>query len=321
MATLAADLKAGRLVAVVGPTASGKSELAIDLARRLQGEVVSCDSVQVYRGLDIGSGKPTREEQALVPHHLIDILDIDEPMNAALFARRAAEAIEHISARGRLPIVTGGTGLYLTSLLKGLFEEGESDGSVRGRLEALAARHGTARLFRLLAAKDPEYAAKTKATDRIRIVRALEVFFTQGRPYSRAQQDRRPAFEGEALIVGLHPTRDELRQRVSARVDRMLAQGLIEETRLALEGVAPGAALPRPLGAIGYREVVARLAEGPLDGRGDRELQHAIVTATMQYAKRQMTYFRRQFEVEWFSDRKAALERVERWASSSGGAH
>ena len=305
-------------MAVVGPTASGKSQLAIDLARRLDGEVVSCDSVQVYRSLDIGSGKPTLQERAGVPHHLIDILDLDEGMNAAFFAARAAAAIEEIGSRGRLPIVTGGTGLYLTALLKGLFEEGDVDASIRGRVEALAERHGLPRLHRLLCARDPEYAAKTQPSDRIRVVRALEVLFGQGRPFSTAHRDRRPAFGGEALIVGLHPSREELRKRVGTRVEGMLALGLVEETRRAIARVPAGAPLPRPLGAIGYREVAARLAQGPLDAKGDGELLRAIVTSTMQYAKRQMTYFRRQFEVEWFSDRDAALERVERWIWEPG---
>lgn len=306
-------LSAGRIVAVVGPTASGKSDLAMELSLGLGGEIVSCDSVQVYRGLDIGSGKPTAAERARVPHHLLDILDPHEEMNAALFAQRAAAAIEDIGRRGRLPIVTGGTGLYLTALLKGLFEQGEADPSVRARIEGLADRHGSPRLHRLLAVKDPDYAARTQATDRVRIVRALEVCFASGRPFSHAQQDRRPAYTGEALIVGLHPSRDELRTRVTARVKKMLAQGLIEETRRILASLPEGSPVPRPLGAIGYRETVARLAAGgPAVGEDD-ELQRAIVTSTMQYAKRQMTYFRHQFDVEWFAESTAAAERVARW--------
>ena len=297
----------------MGPTASGKSDLALELAVRLGGEIVSCDSVQVYRGLDIGSGKPTAAERARVPHHLLDILDLSEEMNAALFAQRAAAAIADIGRRGRLPIVTGGTGLYLTALLKGLFEQGSADPSLRGRLEGLADRHGAPRLHRLLTFKDPDYAKRTQPTDRVRIVRALEVCFAMGRPFSRAQQDRRPAYSGEALIVGLHPSRDELRTRVAARVKGMLASGLIEEVQRALASLPERSPTPRPLGAIGYREVVARLASGAPEAGGDDELQRAIVTSTMQYAKRQMTYFRRQFDVEWFAEGSAAAERVTRW--------
>lgn len=313
MAPLEPELSTDRIVAIVGPTASGKSDLAMELAVRLDGEIVSCDSVQVYRGLDIGSGKPTPAERERVRHHLLDILDIHEEMNAALFAERAAAAIADTGRRGRLPIVTGGTGLYLTALLKGLFEQGTADPSVRGRLETLADRHGSARLHRLLALKDPDYAGKTQSTDRVRIVRALEVCFALGRPFSRAQQDRRPAYVGETLIVGLHPARDELRSRVTARVARMVASGLIEETRRALANVPAGGPMPRPLGAIGYREAVAWLASGSAEPGKVDELQRAIVTSTMQYAKRQMTYFRRQFEVEWFAESRAAAERVTRW--------
>jgi tRNA dimethylallyltransferase len=310
------ELSADRIVAIVGPTASGKSDLAMELAGRLGGEIVSCDSVQVYRGLDIGSGKPSRSERARVPHHLVDILDIHEEMNAGVFAERAAAAIADICARGRLPIVTGGTGLYLTALLKGLFDQGAADPTLRGRLESLAARHGSARLHRLLAARDPDYARRTEPTDRVRVVRALEVCFALGRPFSRAQLERRPAYSGEALIVGLHPGRDELRTRVTARVKKMLAEGLIEETRRALSRVPEGRPMPRPLGAIGYREAVARLASGPPDAGEDGQLERAIVTSTMQYAKRQMTYFRRQFEVEWFAESRAAGERVIRWVEN-----
>jgi tRNA dimethylallyltransferase len=303
-------LTARRIVAIVGPTASGKSALALEVAKRFRGEIVSCDSVQVYRGLDIGSGKPSAEEQARVRHHLLDILDIDAPMNAAVFVERASAAIDDILRRGGLPIVTGGTGLYLTALLKGLFAEDFADPSLRSRLERLGGRHGSVRLHRLLAARDPEYARRTKPADRVRIVRALEVCFASGRPFSRVQVERQPAYTGEVLIVGLHPDREDLRRRVTARVERMLAEGLIEETRRALSLVAEGAPMPRPLGAIGYREVVARLASSPLDPGGDRELQRAIVTSTMQYAKRQMTYFRRQFDVEWFADGEAAIARL-----------
>jgi tRNA dimethylallyltransferase len=269
--------------------------------------------VQVYRGLDIGSGKPSLEDRASVPHHLIDILGIDEAMNAALFAERATSAIADIFARGALPIVTGGTGLYLTALLKGLFDQPGVDPSVRERLETLAGRHGSARLHRLLTAKDPEYAQRTRPADRVRVVRALEVCFGSGRPFSQVQRERQPAYKGEALILGLHPSRADLRARVTERVDRMLARGLVEETRRAHAGVPEGRPIPRPLGAIGYREVMTRLASGPLDPSGDENLQRAIVTSTMQYAKRQMTYFRLQFDVEWFTESEGALERLARW--------
>lgn len=306
-------MSARRVVAIVGPTASGKSDLAMAVARRLSGEIVSCDSVQVYRGLDIGSGKPSRADRAEVAHHLIDILDIEQEMNAAMWAEQAAGAISEIAARGRTPIVTGGTGLYLTALVKGLFDQGPSSAAIRTRLERLADRHGASRLHRLLSVVDNAYAEKTRASDRIRIVRALEVAFTMRRPFSELQRERRPAFSGQTLLIGLDPGREALRRRVEARVSGMLSAGLVGETRRAL-GRAQGAAHPpRPLGAIGYREVVLRLAGEGLPPSGDRELQRAIVTSTMQYAKRQMTYFRHQFEVEWFEDGAPALERIAAW--------
>lgn len=306
-------------MAIVGPTASGKSDLALATAQRFGGEIVSCDSVQVYRGLDIGSGKPSVEDRRLVRHHLIDILDLEEDMNAGVFATRAAQAIEEISGRGLLPIVTGGTGLYLTALLKGLFEHGGASPEVRARLEALAERHGPARLHRLLVKLDPAYAARTQPKDLVRVIRALEVRFTLSRPFSEAQQDRRPAFTGEALLIGLDPGRDELRRRVAARVAGMFEAGLVEETRKALSRAATGGFKPRALGAIGYREVVARLAGEGLKPHGESEVLRDIVVASMQYAKRQMTYFRRQFAVEWFKTDREALGRIEAWLGRPGG--
>jgi tRNA dimethylallyltransferase len=307
-----------RVVAIVGPTASGKSALAMEVAQRLGGEIISCDSVQVYRGLDIGSGKASASDRAQIRHHLVDTLDLDEEMNAAMFAEQAGEAIENIAARGRLPLVVGGTGLYLTALLKGLFEQGEPSLDTRERLMALAARHGSARLHRLLEFLDPDYAARTQASDLIRVVRALEVCFASGRPFSEVQRERRPTFQGKSLLIGLDPGRASLRDRVTARVSRMIAEGLIEETSAAIKNSSGAGRIPRPLGAIGYREVAAGLAKGPPNALQVDELQRAIVTATMQYAKRQMTYFRRQFEVEWFSEPAPALVRIGEWIEEGG---
>lgn len=315
---MALEVKRARIVAIVGPTASGKSDLAMAAAQRLSGEIVSCDSVQVYRGLDVGSGKPSIEDRARVPHHLLDILELDEAMSAARFAQLASVAIPDIASRGRLPIVTGGTGLYLTALLKGLFEQREPSAGIRSRLSALADRHGTARLYRLLSAKDPEYAAKTQPSDRVRTVRALEVYFAMGRPFSRVQRERRPAIIGEVLLVGLNPGREEIRTRVTSRVAGMLRAGLVRETERALDRALDSGSVPRALGAIGYREVVGRLKAGTLHPQGDVELERAIVTSTMQYAKRQMTYFRHQFDVEWFAESDPALQRIEAWAQAEG---
>jgi tRNA dimethylallyltransferase len=290
----------------------------MEAALRFRGEIISCDSVQVYRGLDVGSGKASRSDQALVRHHLIDVLDIHEEMNAAVFAQQAASAIEDVVARGAVPLVVGGTGLYLTALLKGLFEQGEAPSATRERLTALADRHGSPRLHRLLTFLDSVYAARTQPLDRVRVVRALEVCFATGRPFSDVQRDRRPSFEGESLLIGLDPGRDALRERVVARVSRMMAEGLLEETAAAMEASRGAARPPRPLGAIGYREVAASLANAGPSAVPVDELQRAIVTATMQYAKRQMTYFRRQFEVEWFAEPSPALARIGAWIDEGG---
>ena len=309
-------MTAPRVVAIVGPTGSGKSDLAIEAALRIGGEVISFDSVQVYRGLDIGSGKAPRSARDRVRHHLVDILEPGEEMNAAIFAERAGAAIREIHARGRRPILAGGTGLYLTALLKGLFPEGAADPRLRQRLDDLATRYGAPRLHRRLSFEDPEYARKTSPTDRIRIIRALEVVYGQRRSFTEAQADRVPAWSGETLIVGLDPGREMLRERVERRVRSMLDGGLIAETKSVLGAVRSGEKMPRALSSIGYREVVERLAANPDFDRPDLELQRAIVVSTMQYAKRQMTYFRRQFSVEWFREPAAALERIDAWSSA-----
>ncbi|HET8646338.1 MAG TPA: tRNA (adenosine(37)-N6)-dimethylallyltransferase MiaA, partial [Vicinamibacteria bacterium] len=177
-----------RVIAVVGPTASGKSALALRLAEASGGEIVACDSVQVYRGLDVGSAKPTAEERRRVRHHLVDVVDPDQHFSAADYARLARGALAEIAARGSVPIVAGGTGLYLRALLGGLFEGPSRDAALRLRLEALAQRFGDARLHRLLARVDPAAAARTSPRDRVRVVRALEVYWASGRPLSDHQR-------------------------------------------------------------------------------------------------------------------------------------
>jgi tRNA dimethylallyltransferase len=315
--SLAPGLSARRIVAIVGPTACGKSDLAIEAALRLGGEVISFDSVQVYRGLDIGSGKPSASDRAKVAHHLIDCLDLGDEVNAALLSAMAARTIEDVLGRRGFPVLVGGTGLYLTALLKGLFPEGEVDPSVRARLDVLLARHGTRRLHRLLEHVDPEYAARTQPADAIRVVRALEICFGQGRTFTEAQKGRVPAWTGETLVVGIDPDRLALRARVEARVAVMFARGLIEETKAARELSRECAKVPRVLQAIGYREVMARLDREPHLERADDELLRAIVNSTMQYAKRQMTYFRRQFAVEWFRSPADALARIVTFAGAA----
>lgn len=285
------------VLALVGPTGAGKSDLALRIAERFGGEVVSCDSVQVYRGLDIGSGKPAEADRVRVPHHLLDVRDVSEPFSAADFAREAAAAIATVHRRGRLPIVCGGTGLYLTALLKGLFPQERPPIAERRRLQAWVGRFGPARVHKVLRRFDPEYAARVEEVDTIRLVRALEVRFATGRPFSEWQRERRPAFEGVTVILGLDPGREALRRRVVARTRAMLAAGLLDEVRAVLRTVE-NRPRPRALGSIGYKQGVAVL-DGLLE---PSQIERVMVTATMQYAKRQMTYFRRQFSVEWFAE-------------------
>ncbi len=296
------------LVAIVGPTASGKSALALRLARERAGEIVSCDSLQVYRGLDVGSAKASRAERSEVPHHLLDVVEPDQPFSAAEYARLARAALRDIASRGRLSIVAGGTGLYLRALLRGLFEGPPRDEALRERISAIGERFGDARLHRLLARVDPEAAARMRPRDRVRVVRALEVFFATGRPLSLQQREgARPLTGFRPLVVGLDPDREALRAAVAARTRRMLREGLLDEVRGLLDrGLSPQL---RPLQAIGYRQAVA-VVQGRL---GAAEAEASIVTDTMRFAKRQMTWFRHQEEVRWFREAEEARRAVLSW--------
>ena len=299
---------ASSVVAVVGPTASGKSALALAVARERGGEIVSCDSLQVYRGLDIGSAKATAEERRAVPHHLLDVVDPDQDFSAADYARLARAAIDDVTRRGRLPIVAGGTGLYLRALRRGLFAGPSRDPDLRRRLEAVAARRGDARLHRLLARVDPEAAARIESSDRLRVIRALEVYRASGRPLSAHHREDAPASDGRRwLVVGLHPPRDALRAAVEERTRRMLEGGLLDEVKAVLARY--GGADLRPLRAIGYRQAVAVV-------RGTQtvdDAQRDIVKETMRYAKRQMTWFRHQEDVRWFARAADARAAVLEW--------
>lgn len=297
---------APRLIALAGPTASGKSALALRLAAAGNGEIVSCDSLQVYRGLDIGSAKPSRADRAAVPHHLIDVVDPDQDFSAADYAARARAAIADIHARGRTPIVAGGTGLYLRALLHGLFEGPARDEGLRRRLEAIADRRGDARLHRLLARVDPESAARIEPRDRVRVVRALEVYRATGRPIGEHHRAGSGALAGfAARVIVLDPGRDALRAAVEARTGAMLEGGLLEETRALLERY-PGA---RPLDAIGYRQAAAVVRGASDVAKARRD----IVVETMRYAKRQRTWFRHQQEADWCADPRAAFDLASRW--------
>ncbi len=296
------------LIAIVGPTASGKSSLALRVARARGGEIVSCDSLQVYRGLDIGSAKATQAERWDVRHHLIDVVDAADAFSAAEYSRRARAAIAGITSRHRLPIVAGGTGLYLKALLEGLFDGPARDERRRRRFESLAERFGDHRLHRLLRKLDPAAAERIPPADRVRIVRALEVYWATGRPITEHHGAGAEPLQGHRiLLLGLDPDRETLRRIVEERTRAMLATGLVHEVRGLLDaGLSPAA---RPLQAIGYRDALA-----VVKGKSTPEqAQQAIVTATMRFAKRQMTWFRHQADVTWFKQADEAYAATLKW--------
>ncbi len=287
------------LVVVAGATATGKTALGVALARRFPegAEVVSADSVQIYRGLDIGSAKPTLAERQGVPHHLLDVADPTEAFDAARYRDLADKAIADIAARGKIPLVVGGTGLYLRALVYGLAEGIPADPALRAELHGRIAAGGPTALAQMhaeLAQVDPAYAARIHPTDPIRIVRALEVFTLSGVPLSehhRRHQALPPRYR--ALFFGLEVGRDVLRTRVRARVEAMLAGGLVQEVEGLLARGVPWDA--KPLRSVGYAEVVAALR-----GEAPREaLPEAITLATMAFAKRQRTWFRGEQGVRW----------------------
>ena len=297
------------LAAIVGPTASGKSALALRLALSRGGEIVSCDSLQVYRGLDIGSAKPTPRERQEVRHHLIDVASPEEPFSAAEYVRLARAALSGITARGALPVLAGGTGLYLRALLVGLFAGPSRDERLRRRFEAIADRHGEGRLHRLLARVDPAAAGRVHPHDRIRTVRALEVYWTTRLPISAHQAAATGGLSGfRVRVFGLAPPRAALRGAVEQRTRGMLEGGLLEEVRALLaRGLSPELF---PLRAIGYRQAVAVL-KGELT---EQAAFAAIVTETMRYAKRQMTWFRHQQPgITWFEDPEDAYRAINDW--------
>jgi tRNA dimethylallyltransferase len=282
------------VVAIVGPTGSGKSTLAIEVARAFDGEILNCDALQVYRGLDIGTSKPTPAERRGIPHHLIDVAPPDEEFSAAQYVALAAPIVFDIAARGRLPIIVGGTGLYLRALRSGLFEGPGRSTAIRERLSRLADRRGSGALHRILMRWDPESAGRIHPNDRVRLVRGIEVFLASGRPMSELMRERKSPLERfRDILVGLRPSREHLAGRITDRVDAMYSRGLAGEVR-RLEADY-GTEIPA-FKAIGYREALLLLS-GEIDSSRAKEL---TVRATTQYAKRQMTWFRREPGVSWF---------------------
>ncbi len=294
------------VLAVVGPTASGKSALAIALASRLDGEIVNCDSTAVYRGFDIGTDKVPVGERRGIPHHLIDVAEPTEVYTAARYAEDAEGAIRAIHARGRLPIVTGGTGLYYRALVRGLFPGPQADPAIRARLDRLAERGGPERLHRLLRRLDPASGARAMPRDRKRIVRALEVYFSTGRPMTDHFADTRSRIADCAVItVALRLPTDLTAARVERRVDAQFERGIVDEVR-ALRRAYPADA--RPFGGLVYRQIIEML-----DGvRDEAQTRALIARENRQYARRQLIWFRKEPNLVWFDGPGERLETLHR---------
>lgn len=281
------------LVVLVGPTASGKSSLALHLAQHFNGEIISCDSVAVYRDMEIGTAKPSHAERALVPHHLIDVVTPDQPCTAGDYSRRARESLTGITQRGHLPIVAGGTGLYLRALIDGLFPSPATDPHLRTRLRARAESHGSPHLHKLLTRLDPTAAQAIHPNDAPKLVRALEVSLAAKQPLTQQWEKGREALTGYRILrLGLAPPRALLYERINQRAAMMFDIGLVEETRSLIARYGPDC---RPFTSLGYAEAAAIL-------RNELTLEAAVTQAQQghrNYAKRQGTWFRAEPNIHW----------------------
>jgi tRNA dimethylallyltransferase len=294
------DPDAPPLFVIVGPTASGKTGLAVGLAERLGGEVVGADSVQIYRHFDVGTGKPSPGDRARAPHHLIDVLEPLEPMDAGRWVLRAEQVIEDVRRRGKVPIVCGGTFLWVRALLHGLVEAPPAEPAVRERHRAIAESEGRPALHALLAAVDPESARRLAPNDFVRVSRALEVHELTGTRLSAIQE--RHGFSPDrhrARLVGLRRTASELDERIEARARAMVAAGFVEEVERLL---ARGYAESRAMGSVGYRQAREALQAGTANDRA--ALTDSIRRATRVFARRQRTWLRRE-PVEWIDPENA----------------
>lgn len=284
------------MVVVVGPTASGKSALGVWLAEQFGGEVLACDSTQLYRGFDIGTAKPGQTERRGIPHHLIDVLEPIEDATAGGYRQIALAVLERLRSHGRLPILTVGTGLYLRALLEGLADVPQRSDELRERLRTSAENHAQGYLHRLLKRLDPSTAGKIAAADEQKLIRAIEVCVLARQPISEVHRAGRTPLAGwRALKIGLRPQREALYARIQARTDAMLAQGWLEEVRSLMASGLPENA--KPFDFIGYRELRQVL-------RGETELEEGrstILQATRRYAKRQLTWFRKDPAVHWLT--------------------
>jgi tRNA dimethylallyltransferase len=302
------------LVVLLGPTASGKTALSLALAEHFSGEIVSCDSVAVYREMEIGTAKPSPAERRRVPHHLIDVASPSEAFTAGDYSRLARAALAEITARKKLQIVTGGTGLYLRALIDGLFPAPQRSEEIRTRLRRAESAKGANWLHRILTRLDPEAAKQIHPNDLPKLVRAIEVCLTARQPMTQAWQLGRDALQGyRVLRIGLNPDRKALYTRINQRAAAMFETGLVEETRRLAEKYGADA---RPLTSLGYRQALAHL-------NGEMTLDEAVASAQQghrNYAKRQLTWFRREPEVHWLEglgDEPKVRNEAERIIASS----
>jgi tRNA dimethylallyltransferase len=280
------------VVLILGPTGSGKTALSLAIGKQFNGEIVSCDSVAVYRGMDLGTAKPTAQERARLPHHLVDIADPDQPFTAGEYSRLARQALRDITSRNRLPIVTGGTGLYLRALTDGLFAGPARQQDLRDRLKRSHERHGGAWLHRLLERLDTASAARIHSNDTPKLIRAIEVCVAARQPMSQVLA-RNPLTGYRLLRIGLNPPRQQLYERLNQRCAAMFNAGLVEETRALFSRYGAVTALD----SLGYRQALAVL-------NGGSTLESAIAAAQQghrNYAKRQLTWFRREPDVHWLA--------------------
>lgn len=293
--SVAESLNNRPIFAIAGPTASGKTVLAVELALKIGGEVVNFDSVQIYKGIEIATAKPSVEEMRGVPHHLIDYVDPNVNYTAADWARDASEKIVEIESRGKIPILVGGTGFYLRTLRQPLFDSPKTDENLRERLRKIQARHGAEHLHAMLQRVDKDAAAKLEPRDYVRVIRALEVYFQTGEQISKQQPDRAepPEFAQRIRLFVLNPPREELYAKINERTEQHFADGLVDEVKQLLSsGVKDNT---NALGAHAYRRVCEYL-------RGERSLESAIEQSKQDvrnYAKRQLTWFRSEKDVMW----------------------
>lgn len=293
---MTASDSADKFIAIVGPTATGKTALGVYLAEAVGGEIVSCDSTAVYRGIDIGTDKPTAEERRGIPHHLIDVVGPEETYSAARFATDAAQVIRGIRRRGRWPILVGGTGFYYRALVRGLFPGPARDERLRARLMRVSDARGVEALHRWLARVDPESALRIQPRDRMRLVRALEVYLVTGRPLTAHFAETESPLPGWAVLtLGVVDPRPDLETRVARRVDAQFSRGVVAEVeQLIARGLSEGA---HALTGLVYRQIL-EMRQGL---RNEAETRALIVRENLQYARRQLSWFRKEPDVRWLA--------------------